>query len=190
MTLEEIRLTRRSFLKSVAALAAGAMVPGLNLTIEKAAYTAPIFVESVPHQQRFTYRPHWQFTEVGDVLAMSVQMSATARNEAEAMLLWTCDEDVTMGWWADWLELHENRNGQQLVDEQVALPETVGTLKTKNGGVLNRDSLGVFPVKPGGLLMMGLCSPNVNSPHVYTANSVRMSFAEVYGIELRYEDVL
>jgi hypothetical protein len=180
MLLDEVKTTRRDFLKLIGAAVAGAYVPGLNLSVDAPAYKQPLVKEPEWLKQRHIFSPYWSMAGDGGVLSAAVHVPPTAQGNGELSLFWTSEDDVEVGWWADYLEMHI-RGGDKMVSPRMAYPETVTALKTDGGQFVNKNVLGEIVMVPNEVLMIALMVPH-GAPW-----DVREGPVMVHGLNLDFE---
>ena len=198
MNLDELRLTRRNFLKLIGATAAGTMVPGLALPIEQPAVPCVPLGGIKSYTNFLRMHPAWRMIQ-DSILGTALILPYDVRGEGILRLFWTSEEDVEFGWWADWLTFDR---GQTL--EAEAIPPTIGHLKTLGLDSVTKSKIGTLDMRPGEMLNLNLCSPNplsgITMPKkgyaerpggIYGSEPRRkmptMAGVHVHGMEITYE---
>ena len=163
MDLEQVKLSRRNFLKLVGAVAAGAAVPALHLPVEGPAQYNDLagLTGGIAPRTRFLH-PHLAMVG-GEFVTTSLVVDHSAQGTGSLRLWWSGEEEVEFGWWADYWEIDEGALGQPVVPT-VAMPETVGKFTSKGPDIVTVDDLGQLEMLPGKLLNISLCVPNVAEP--------------------------
>ncbi|HUW11433.1 MAG TPA: twin-arginine translocation signal domain-containing protein [Anaerolineae bacterium] len=180
MNLDELKTTRRTFLKLVGAAVAGAAVPGLHLFVEGPALHHDFIIKELLQQRTMFQRP--EYFMVGEsVLTSTVILPHKAQGTGALRLFWSGEGEAEFGWWADYLELHEGPMGQQL-SPKVAIPETVGKFQSWGPDVVTMDELDQLEILPGAMLSMNLYAPDVAAPW-----KVETDRPLIHGLELTYE---
>lgn len=178
MDLDELKLTRRTFLKFVGAAIAGVAVPGFDLQVQAPVVTHDFYLP--PPRERFQFlTPSWIMK--GGLLSVAMQVPHDAVGDGRLQLLWMGEADREFGWWADYLEMHVGRRGE-IVSPKVVLPETIGVLETGGAGIVNRSDLGKMVLLPGEVLVMALWAPSA-----YSAWDFGETETQVLGLRLDYE---
>ena len=120
-------------------------------------------------------------TPGNDLLTAMALISESAHGDGMLRLLWTADNNVEMGWWADYLEMHIAPHGKW-VSPKLGLPVTVEELETWGPGVVSRTELGTLKMLPGEVLNINLSVPDVAAPW-----NTGPGMVMIHGLQLTYE---
>ena len=174
MNLDELKLTRRNFLKMLGVGAAGVAVPGLTIKQPTMPCVPPLetqfFTEFLP------MHPAWRMISES-ILGTALILPHNAQGVGTMRLLWTGEGDAEFGWWADWLTFDR---GQTVECE--AVPPTISTFSSSGPEVVTMSDLSTIDMHPGEMLNINLCSPNPCSPFKVLPGGQR-----IHGLELNYE---
>jgi len=182
MDLDQIKLSRRNFLKLLSAAAAGAAVPALHMPVEGPVQYNDLagLTGGIAPRTRFM-QPHLAIME-GSILSTTMMVDHSAQGDGALRLFWTgTSEEAEFGWWADYLEMHVGPMGKW-VSGKPAIPETVRRLQSWGPDAVTRSDLGRLKMLPGELLNLNLYAPDVAAPW----NTVERELL-IHGLELTYE---
>lgn len=178
MNLDELRLTRRNFLKAMGLTAVGVMVPQLatpKLTVP--VEQAPMPCVPSAGIQSFTHfspmHPAWRMLSE-PVMGTAIMIPYNAQGMGNLRLFWTAEGDAEFGWWGDYVE------SDGTVEE--AIPATVGTFPSLGLDAVTRTEIAQVAMIPDKLFAFNLCSPQPNSPF-----KVVRGGQQIHGLELSYE---
>ena len=176
MNLDELKLTRRNFLKLLGVGAAGAAVPGLDLLVKQPTMPCIPPMETQSFTEFLPMHPAWRMIRES-ILGTALILPHNAQGIGTMRLFWTGEGEAEFGWWADWLTFDR---GQAI--EREAIPPTICTFPSSGLEAVTRSDLGTIDMRPGEMLNINLCSPDPSSPF-----KVLPGGQQIYGLELNYE---
>jgi len=181
MDLEDVKLSRRNFLKLAGIAAAGAAVPGLYLSVEAPRQYNDLAGLTGGTAPRTLFMQPYMPTMGGDVVTATIVVDHSAQGDGDLNLIWSGLAEAEFGWWADYWEIQE-KCLLAPVAPVVAIPETVARFPSAGLDRVTRSELGQLEMMPGRLLNISLCMPDSAAPWKVEPGGVM-----IHGLDLAYD---
>lgn len=191
MDLEDVKISRRNFLKLLGAATAGVVgIHAIRMDVEGPVCYHDLagLTGAIAPRTRW-FHPHWAVVN-DSILSTSLIVDHSAAGDGELGLFWTGPGEQEFGWWADYLQLIEGPEGKW-VDGRLAIPETVGRFQGLGSDIVTRSELGSLKMVPGELLNINLYAPVVTAPWRFQFGEGPEGWGDgevtIHGLQLAYQ---